>query len=184
MTESTSILSSDLHEIGTRLVDLLNQTGFLYRFPDLAGVTLACIAQHIEPIDRLLDKYRDERESLGRQQSADGYSIGDITRLDPIQAAFDYTLEGYGAFVRHFQRLADADPELPASDRQALMDCLPPEQPRDPAGILECKDLIDARSGAAIREAVGEFQPLAQEDWQGFRMVLFFFLIELQKSDG
>ncbi len=181
MTASRPMLTADLHEIGTRLVDLLNQTGFLYRFPEFAGVTLACIAQHIEPTEALLTACKGARVRLGRSQSNDGYNVGGVTREDPLEAALQYALSGYRTFARHLQAIVADDADIAPADRQALIEALPGDRPGDPQQILHIKELIEARSKVVIEQAASDFEPMAEADWQGFRMVLFFFLIELEK---
>lgn len=37
---------------------------------------------------------------------------------------------------------------------------------------------------AAVAGASKGFQPVSDEDWQGFRIVLFFFLLELEKAQN
>ena len=77
--------------------------------------------------------------------------------------------------------VAEKDTGISADSRRALLEALPVERPGDPQRILEVKDLIESYSKAAIEQAGTAFEPLAEADWQGFRMVLFFFLVELEK---
>ncbi len=181
--ESTSALfSPDLHEIGSRIVDLLNQTGFLYRFPALAGVTLACIAQHLDPMRALLGAHRQERESFGRRQSPTGYTVGSITQADPVGAAFDYAETGYRTFLRHLKRVASQSPAATPDDLSAIARVCDDRDPPGAEFVLRHKDVIESFSDEVVSVASAEFQPLAEDDWQGLRMVLFFFLLELEKD--
>ncbi len=178
--ESASpLLSPDLHEIGTRLVDLLNQTGFLYRFPEFAGVTLACMAQHFTPARKLLESCEPDRKQIGHKESPEGYSIGKIERSDPLAAAYDYALEGYRTFVNHLKRVAAESTDASGQECNALSQV---GDESDPQRILECKTLIETYSERAAADAQKEFHPIDEQDWQGFRMILFFFLLELEKA--
>lgn len=178
---STPLFSRDLHEIGTRLVDLLNQTGFLYRFPGVAGVTLACIAQHFDTLERLLAGCESRREALGESQSRDGYTVGGVNRPDPLMAAFDYACRGYRAFVDHLKAVASAR-SMPEADRAAITAICEARPAAAPQDFLSRRELIETMSEQAASEAAREFQVISEQDWQGLRIVLFFFLLELEKT--
>ncbi len=178
---ASPLLSDDLHEIGTRVVDMLNQIGFLYRFPALAGVTLACITQHVGPLRKLLQDCEHDRVTLGRKQSSDGYAAGSVERADPLIAAYDYAVQGFRAFLRHLTAAVADSPDTSPAERSALAEICDYDAP-DPQRILILKDLIDAHGEHAAAAALREFQPMDEQDWQGFRMVLFFFLLEIEKT--
>lgn len=182
----SSLFTAQAHEIGTRLVDMLNQTGFLYRFPAFAGVTLACISQHIEPMTRLLRSCEQARLKLGMEKSAGGYSVGPINGPDPLGAAFEYACLGMRTFMQSLAHLSrqshDAGEAGTQDELAAFIGTCGDQAAPDPKGILRLKDTIETYSEAAAKVASGSFQPMTEIEWQEFRMVIFYFLLDLQKA--
>ncbi|NOT01670.1 MAG: hypothetical protein HOP29_13695 [Phycisphaerales bacterium] len=183
-----SLFSAELHEIGARLVDLMNQTGFLYRFPSFAGVTLACIVQHVDPLRRLLQSVEPRRVAAGRDESPDGYSAGDVGGPDPLVAAYDHALRGLDAFLAGLAEVVKEHTERGGSsagrELSVLARICAEGSSVTPAAILEIKDAIDECGERAAARALRRFQPLTELEWQNLRMVIFYFLLNLQRSDG
>ncbi len=168
-------------EIGTRIVDLVNQVGFLYRFPELAGVTLACISQHLQPLQKLLADCADLREAFSQLDYRDGSTFGDHTAADPLQAAYDYSLAGFDAFLdavrQHLDKSQPSDPSL-ANLRQALnRDCHP-----DPRKLLDLTETLDQLGPQVAPAASARFTPIPEVEWQKLRLVLVYFLLDLQHA--
>lgn len=184
-SNGSSLFSPELHEIGIRVVDMLNQTGFLYRFPGFAGVTLACISQHIAPMKRLLRSCEQARRELGKEQSGGGYALGKVSGPDPLIASLDYTVQGLRTFLSALSRIAGkakiADHAGSSCDIDALIKTFDESNAPHPETILELKEVIESFSEEAAREASKSFEPMADLEWQKFRMVIFYFLMDLQK---
>lgn len=184
-TPATPLFGSRLHELGTRLVDLLNQTSFLYRFPSVAGVTLACISQHLDPVRRLLGACEPERSALGRSQSSAGYSVGTFLAPDPLAAAYDYAATGFRCFQDGLGQVAATVPgawtDVSAEDIAAFARICRQDEVPDPHALLAVRELIERHSEQAAQRALSRFQPMPDLEWQRLRMTIFYFLLELEK---
>lgn len=183
-----SLFSDDLHEIGTRLVDLLNQTGFLYRFPSFAGVTLACIVQHVDPLRRLLRSIESRRDALGRDEAPGGYTAGDVQGTDPLIVAYQHAVCGLEAFLAGLAEVVKERTEGAGSsagrELSVLARICAEGTGVTAAAILEIKEALDESGEQAAARAVRRFQPLSELEWQNLRMVIFYFLLNLQRSDS
>jgi hypothetical protein len=161
--EESPLFSGDVHDIGTRLVDLLNQVSFLYRFPALAGVTLASITQHITPLRRLLDEHADKIAKLAKHAYPQGTNVGAFSGPDPLNTSYDYAVAGLGAFLDALEPLCSA------GNLSTAQQC------------LDAKDAIEKHSERAAVQASEQFKPMAEAEGQLVRMVVFYFLLDLEK---
>ncbi len=181
-----SMFSPDIHEIGTRLVDILNQTGFLYRFPAFSGVTLACICQHIAPLQRLFAACEVERSRAIQSAAGKSFTAGNVTGPDPLAAGFDHAQAGWGAFLSALADQANRarGETQPAkhADLDEIIACCHAGASADPAAFLRLKDTIESLADDAVAEAKSRFKPMSEVEWQRFRMSIFYWLIELQKQ--
>lgn len=182
-SESDPLFSTELHEIGTRLVDMLNQAGFLYRYPSLSGVTLACICQHIGPMQRLLASSEEARIALGREKSPQGYTVGCGSGADPLSAAFDYAMAGFRVFLRHVAAVAakEESDDSSGGGLELLKEVCDATRPPAAQAILRVKDLIESHGERASKDAASDFQPLEDMESQRVRHEIFYFLLDLEK---
>ena len=50
--------------------------------------------------------------------------------------------------------------------------------------ILKLQDVIEPLGEAAAKAASVSFQPMIDIEWQKFRMVIFYFLLDLERADA
>lgn len=173
--ESTLLFSPTYDEIGTRIVDLVNQVGFLYRYPEVAGVTLACISQHIQPLEKLLDGCAKLREAFSQLDYKDGSRFGDHIGADPLEAAFNYGMAGFDRFLDALRASTTVgDPVL-----QGVLEAT--ERP-DAKKLLSVRDAIDALGPSTVATASKSFTPIPEIEWQKLRLVIVYFLLDLQHA--
>lgn len=178
-SEGETMLSPNLHEMGTRLVDMLNQVSFLHRFPTLAGVTLACINQHLDPMKQLLEGCERDRLALAGEKHPKGYAAGPVRGEDLLSAAFDYAVKGYRTFL---ECLAEASVASPSETTLALKRLCEAPLVSRPQAVLDLKDVIESYSEAAAKEAAVRCEPLEDLEWQKLRIEIFYFLLDLEQA--
>ncbi len=174
------LFSATYDEIGTRIVDLVNQVGFLYRYPDLAGVTLACISQHLQPLQKLLANCAKLREAFSLLDYKDGSTFGDYTGSDPLQAAFDYGLAGFDIVLQSLRQELEAEPSDDGVGE--LRTVLSSGDRPNPKKLLAVTDAIDRLGPRVLERASASFTPLPEVEWQKLRLVLVYFLLDLQHA--
>ena len=156
-----------------------NEVSFLHRFPALAGVTLACINQHLDPMKQLLKGCERDRLALAAQKHPGGYATGPVRGPDLLSAAFDYAAKGYRTFR---ERLAEAADASPSESTAALRRLSEAPLASHPQAVLDLKDLIETHSEDAAREAADRFKPLEDLEWQKLRIEIFYFLLDLERA--
>ena len=177
--EGDAMLSPDLHEIGTRLVDMLNQVSFLHRFPALAGVTLACINQHLDPMRRLLRGFEADRLLLAQKKHPDGCVAGSVRGDDLLSAAFEYAVAGYRTFLECLCETAAASDSESVSALKRLTETPLTSHPQM---VLDLKDEIERFSEVAAERAAARFEPMDDLQWQKLRIDIFYFLLDLERA--
>ena len=178
-SEGETLLSPNLHEMGTRLVDMINQISFLHRFPALAGVTLACINQHFDPMKQLLHACERDRLALAGQKHPNGYAAGPVRGDDLLSAAFDYAVKGYRTFLECLAETADASP---SENTLALKRLSEAPLASRPQAVLDLKDVIETYSDAAAKKAAARLKPMDDLEWQKLRIDIFYFLLDLERA--
>ena len=150
-------------------------------FPELAGVTLACISQHLQPLQKLLADCADLREAFSQLDYRDGSTFGDHTASDPLQAAYDYSLAGFDAFIDAVrQHLAQSQSDTDSLG--SLKEVLERDGPPDPRKLLDLTETLDRLGPQVSPAASARFTPIPEVEWQKLRLVLVYFLLDLQHA--